>query len=295
MVIQRTWAVTASVFCLVRYELDVPPSLLLPAAQQIRGSGSPDELVHHPLAAERRLHQHHPRRLGLHLADLRRAPRSPAPRAAPPAPRRPPRARRRRRACPRWPRTSGRCRGSPPRPATAGLHRHVALAHDHRHARRARQLVEHRGDAAARRVAHAAQRRAGGLEQRVDRRPQRARVGLDRRASSSNSPRASMIAVPCSPIVPETRIRSPGRERAGRQRRARVDRADAGGAEVHLVGVAALDDLGVAGDDLDAGRARRPRAIASTSARSTSAAQALLEHQREAERERPRARRRRGR
>ena len=30
-------------------------------------------------------------------------------------------------------------------------------------------------------------------------------------ASSSNSPRASMIAVPCSPIVPDSRIRSPGR------------------------------------------------------------------------------------
>ena len=54
------------------------------------------------------------------------------------------------------------------------LHRHVALAHDHRHARGARQLVEHRGDAAARRVAHAAQLRSGRVEQRVDGRPQRA-------------------------------------------------------------------------------------------------------------------------
>ena len=30
-------------------------------------------------------------------------------------------------------------------------------------------------------------------------------------ASRSNSPRESMIAVPCSPIEPETRIASPGR------------------------------------------------------------------------------------
>ena len=49
------------------------------------------------------------------------------------------------------------------------LHRDVALAHDHRHARGARQLVEHRGDAAARRVAHAAQLR--GPRRRAARRP----------------------------------------------------------------------------------------------------------------------------
>jgi hypothetical protein len=34
-------------------------------------------------------------------------------------------------------------------------------------------------------------------------------------ASRSNSPRASMIAVPWSPIVPETRMRSPGRRPDG--------------------------------------------------------------------------------
>src|SRR5450755_588993 len=34
-------------------------------------------------------------------------------------------------------------------------------------------------------------------------------------ASSSNSPRASMIAVPCSPMLPESRIRSPGRTAEG--------------------------------------------------------------------------------
>src|SRR5918911_4525779 len=34
--------------------------------------GVPDEQVHHTPAAERRLDEHHPRRLGLHLADLGR-------------------------------------------------------------------------------------------------------------------------------------------------------------------------------------------------------------------------------
>ena len=76
-------------------------------------------------------------------------------------------------------------------------------------------------------------------------------------ASSSNSPRASMIAVPCSPIEPDSSTLSPGRRPCGLRRARGSGRADAGGREVHLVGVAALDDLGVAGDDLDAGRARR--------------------------------------
>src|SRR5215212_714126 len=39
----------------------------------------------------------------------------------------------------------------------------------------------------------------------------RERVSDSIGASSSNSPRASMIAVPCSPTLPETRMRSPGR------------------------------------------------------------------------------------
>src|SRR4051794_1136282 len=39
----------------------------------------------------------------------------------------------------------------------------------------------------------------------------RQRVSETISASRSNSPRASMIAVPCSPIAPESRIRSPGR------------------------------------------------------------------------------------
>src|SRR4051794_3635757 len=44
------------------------------------------------------------------------------------------------------------------------------------------------------------------------------RVSDSTSASSSNSPRASMIAVPCSPIEPESRMRSPGRSDWGARR-----------------------------------------------------------------------------
>ena len=60
-------------------------------------------------------------------------------------------------------------------------------------------------------------------------------------------------------------------QRRRRQRRARIAPPDPGRAHVHPVGVSALHDLRVAGDDLHAGRRARPRAIASTSARSSSA------------------------
>ena len=106
-------------------------------------------------------------------------------------------------------------------PATAGRDRHGRLAHEHRHARGARELVEHRGDAAARRVAHAAQRRRR-RRRAARRRPATASACRTRSsASSSNSPRASMIAVPCSPIGPE----SEDRGRPGAARRATSARA----------------------------------------------------------------------
>src|SRR3954453_3354391 len=91
-------------------------------------------------------------------------------------------------------------------------------------------------------------------------------------ASSSNSPRASMIAVPWSPTGPDSRIRSPGARPAGgsgarssrrpkpggRQRRPVVQATKARGADVHVVGVSALDDLRVSGDHLDARLAGGP-------------------------------------
>ena len=44
------------------------------------------------------------------------------------------------------------------------------------------------------------------------------RVSDSTSASSSNSPRASMIAVPCSPIEPDSRTLSPGRRPCGESR-----------------------------------------------------------------------------
>ena len=78
-------------------------------------------------------------------------------------------------------------------------------------------------------------------------------------ASSSNSPRASMIAVPCSPTLPESRILSPGAIADGASVAAWVATADAGRVDVHAVGVATLDDLRVAGRDLDPGGGGRVR------------------------------------
>src|SRR4051794_19940666 len=49
----------------------------------------------------------------------------------------------------------------------------------------------------------------------------RLRVSDSISASSSNSPRASMIAVPCSPMLPESRMRSPGRVGANSARGSR--------------------------------------------------------------------------
>ena len=98
-----------------------------------------------------------------------------------------------------------------------------------------------------------------------------------------------MIAVPCSPIEPETRIRSPGAQPGRRERRARVD---------------LRRSRSCTGTSSRRGRARRPScrrrrsrrrpraaaaAIASTSAPQLLGGEALLEHQRERERERPRA------
>src|SRR5690242_56201 len=72
VVIHRTCAVTASVFCCSPYGLAVvaiaSPRQFSTDARQ----GISDQLVHDPPAAKARLHQHHPRRLRAHLADLGR-------------------------------------------------------------------------------------------------------------------------------------------------------------------------------------------------------------------------------
>ena len=212
------------------------------------------QLVHHPLAAEARLHQHHPGRLGPHLADLRRA------LAAGNGAQRGQRrvrslfGRRRRRACPRWPRTSGRSQGSRTRPPRPGRPARPPRARASPPARRA--PARSSTEATPPRVASRMQRSAGpASSSSASATGHSERVSDSIAASSSNSPRASMIAVPCSPIVPDSRMRSPGRIASAARRRARIALPDAGRADVHLVGGAALDDLGVAGDDLHAGAA----------------------------------------
>ena len=94
----------------------------------------------------------------------------------------------------------------------------------------------------------------GGVEQRVDRRPERAGVGVDvgleLELAAGEHDRGAVLA-------DRAARRAPGRPAAAsrsRAVRARIAPADAAGADVHAVGVPALDDLRVAGDDLDPGR-----------------------------------------
>src|SRR5580704_6098860 len=68
VVIHRTWAVTASVF------LCSANAVLAMTAPRLRSTDTRQrvahQLVHHPPTAKARLHQHHPGRLGAHLAHL---------------------------------------------------------------------------------------------------------------------------------------------------------------------------------------------------------------------------------
>ncbi len=70
-----------------------------------------------------------------------------------------------------------------------------------------------------------------------------------------------MMAMPWSPIVPETTMRSPGRAARIESDRPSGTRPMPGGGDEDLVALAAVDDLGVAGDQRDArlvaGRAHR--------------------------------------
>ena len=216
--------------------------------------------VHHPPAAEGRVHEHHPGRLGLHLADLAPPPRSPAPSAARRARRRPPRARRRPRACPRSPRTSGRCRAArPPRPRPGCTGTAASLTSIATFEARASSFS---ADATPPRVASRMQRSDGpASSSSASTAGHSERVSDSISASSSNSSRASMIAVPCSPIEPDTMIRSPGRSAAVAIEARGSTTPTPRRAGVHPVRMAALHDLGVAGHDRDSGRApprRRP-------------------------------------
>src|SRR6478609_9078331 len=68
LVIHSTCAVTASVslcFSIAAIDITPPPPRSTDPRQRVA-----DQLVHNPLAAKARLHQHHSLRLGPHFADL---------------------------------------------------------------------------------------------------------------------------------------------------------------------------------------------------------------------------------
>ena len=242
-----------------------------------------DQLVHHPPAAEARSRPAPcPGGSVSHLADLGRLLAARHARAARRAPRRRARARRTRRACPRWRRTSGRCRAARRRPrppgATGTSASRTSIATPEA---RASSLST---EATPPRVASRMQRSAGpaasssastaGHSERVS----DSIVGVELELAAGEHDRRAVLA----DRARRRGSRSPGRSAAGDSVARGSTRPDAGRADVHAVGVAALDDLRVAGDDLDARPPRRRAAIASTSARSSSAVEALLEDQRQA-------------
>ena len=229
--------------------------------QQILGSGSPTSMVHHPAAAERGLDAAPCRGGSVRTSPISAACSQPGRGAQRrERARRPPRARRRRRACPRWPRTSGRCPRISAAPATAGCTGTSASRTSIATLRGAGELVEHRGHAAAGGVAQAAQRRR--RRRRAARRPPATasacrtrcrRVELELAAGEHD--RRAVLADRARDEDAVARAAAPSGDRS----RARVDAPEPGRADVHRVGVAALDDLRVAGDDLRPRRRARPR------------------------------------
>src|SRR4051794_18744313 len=97
-----------------------------------------------------------------------------------------------------------------------------------------------------------------------------ARVSETMSAASPRSPRASMIAVPCSPIEPETRMRSPGRTALG-DSAARGSRAPTPVVHTYMPSACPRSTTFVSPATMRTSAASAARAIASTSARSTSA------------------------
>jgi hypothetical protein len=141
------------------------------------------------------------------------------------------------------------------RAGDVGPHGHVGLTDEDGDPGGPGELVEDRGDPAARRVAQAADVLSDRLQQRVHRRPQRLRVRLDLRAeaelAAGQHDRGPVLADRAGHEDAIT-----GAQGVRGQARTRVAPPDAGGADVHPVGVASLDDLRVAAHDLHVGGAR---------------------------------------
>ena len=233
-----------------------PPS---PPSDSLADAGQrvADEHVDDAGAAEGGREQHEAGRVVPDRADDGGAGAERVRRAARPAPRRPRSPSTTPPAGPRRPRTAGRCRGSRrrrspraapgPRPRRATTATPAAVAISLR-------TVATPPRVASRMAAHAAATASSSAATR----PCSGAVSDATSASMSSSPRASMMVMPWSPIGPETMHRVAGpRARRPRELDARSIDADAGGVDVAAVGLAPLHHLGVAGDDLHAGRRGR--------------------------------------
>ncbi len=140
--------------------------------------------------------------------------------------RRPRRAPRRRRPCPRWRRTAGRCRAGRRRRRTAGATGKVS-------ARRARRRRWRRCASSLHtvptppRVGSRSQRVSGAAASSASTRPLTGAVSERMSASRARSPRASITAMPWSPMVPDTStVARP--HQLGPEHASRRDQADAG-------------------------------------------------------------------
>ena len=171
--------------------------------------------------------------------------------------RRPRRGPRPRRACPRWPRTAdrspaGRRRRSRPGRSAAGPRRAPRPGRWPWPARCTRCPSPPR-------VGSRSQRVDGAASSSASTRSPSGAVSERMSASRARSPRASITAIPWSAIVPDTSTTSPGCTSSGPRSRPAGKHADARGGDVEPVGGAAVDHLGVARHDGDAGERERPR------------------------------------
>ena len=114
-------------------------------------------------------------------------------------------------------------------------------------------------------------------------------MSLSSTVSNSIPSRTDMMAMPWSPIVPETRMRSPGRAMLIDSERPVGNDADAGGGDEDLVPLAAVDDLGVAGDQCDARPRRMPPRIDATMRSRSAMGKPFFENERRRQEERVRA------
>ena len=137
--------------------------------------------------------------------------------------------------------------------AHLGPHRDVVLADEHADVGRLGDLVEYGGDAASGRVAERADPVGRGQQaghQPVQRGGVRLDVRLDVQLAAGQHDRDAVVA---DRAGHDDRVSRPG-QRDPELGRILGDQADSGRVDVAAVGLALLHHLGVAGDDLDAGR-----------------------------------------